>query len=328
MTSNISTAITIDSSVNRLISARIGFRQIGQPILFTFGLIGCSLNILIFLRPSLCTNSCAICFHTSTWANLFCLTFSLFVGMISFFINYNLLLYNTLSCKMRYYILTNCQLISRACVVFACLDRFFLCSPNVHHRLFCRSKIAIRNLFIIIGFCSCLTVYVLVVYDAFPQTRQCTTNSSAGRIIDTAVLFVFNFGIPAVSMTILSCAILWRLKQNAKRLDQQKINVRKRDVQLATMLLGQVVLYILTALPFVSNFVYITLTQYDLPSSKSAYRSSAESLAITATGAFGIYVFNAMTFYVYTLTAPSFRRQLVSSVIPRRWINGFQRADP
>ncbi|CAF1474498.1 unnamed protein product, partial [Adineta ricciae] len=147
---------------------------------------------------------------------------------------------------------------------------FFLCSSNVHHRLFCRSKIAVRNLLVITVFCSCLTIYVLIVYDAFPQTRQCTTNSHVERILDTTVLFVFNFGIPAFSMTILSFSILWRLKQNAKRLAQQKINVRKHDLQLSTMLFGQVLLYILTALPFVCNFVYITIT-----------------------GAFGSYVFNA-----------------------------------
>jgi hypothetical protein len=60
------------------------------------------------------------------------------------------------------------------------------------------------------------------------------------------------------------------------------------------MLIGQVVLYITTALPFVSNFVYTTVTQYDPPSSKSPYRIAAETLALTATGSFGTFIFNAV----------------------------------
>ena len=34
-----------------------------------------------------------------------------------------------------------------------------------------------------------------------------------------------------------------------------------------------------------------------------------------------------MTFYVYTLTAPSFRRELAALIVPRRWMNHFQAAD-
>ena len=73
-----------------------------------------------------------------------------------------------------------------------------------------------------------------------------------------------------------------------------QVHVRKRDVQLSAMLIGQVILYIVTALPFVCNFVYLSITQYDPPSMRTPYRNAAESLAIVATGAFGTYVFNAV----------------------------------
>ncbi|UJR18279.1 hypothetical protein I4U23_005182 [Adineta vaga] len=324
---NMSTTTTIDPSVVKLISARNGFLQIGQPILFILGTIGCLLNIIIFLRPSMRKNSCALYFHTSTWANLVCLTWGLFISMFSFFTNNNPLVYSSSLCKIRYYILTAAQLISRGCVVLACLDRLLLCSRNVQYRLFCQIKIAFKIICIIILSCLCLSIYVLFVYDSFPQTHQCTTNSSIGKIIDTTVLFVFNFGIPALFMSIFTGMMIWKLKQNARRFRQERIHVRKRDIQLSTMLIGQVVLYIVTALPFVSNFIYLTITQYDPPSSRTPYRNAAESLSITATGAFGTFIFNAMTFYVYTLTAPSFRRELFLLIIPRRQIHHFQRTD-
>jgi hypothetical protein len=60
------------------------------------------------------------------------------------------------------------------------------------------------------------------------------------------------------------------------------------------MLIRQVFFYILTALPFASNALYLTLTQNDLVSSKSAYRIAAEAFSQTLTSSFGIYVFNGV----------------------------------
>lgn len=224
MDSNISST-TIDPAVVRLNVARIGIQHIGQPILLAFGMTGCILNIVIFLRPSMRTNSCAIYFHASSWANLFCLTWGLFVSMLASFTNNNPLTYNSAYCKIRYYILTGSQLSSRACIVLACLDRFLLCSQSVQQRSFCRPIVAIKVMSITIASCACLSLYVLVVYDAFPQARQCGPSSVVGRTLDTVVLFLFNFGTPAFLMSTLSGMIIWRLKQNAKRTGRQKVSI-------------------------------------------------------------------------------------------------------
>ncbi|CAF1122242.1 unnamed protein product [Adineta ricciae] len=314
---------TIDPAVERLNTARIGIQRFGQPILFTLGMIGCILNIAIFLRSSMRTNSCAIYFHASSWANLSCLTWGLFVSMMGYFLNYNPLTYISVYCKVRYYILTASQLASRACVVLACLDRFLLCSQSVGQRSFCRPNVAFKVMLVTVASCAVLSIYVLVVYDSFPQARQCTTSTAAGKVIDTTVLFCFNFGTPALLMSTFSGLIIWRLKRNSTRVGRQRVHVRHRDLQLAAMLIGQVILYIVTALPFVSTFVYLTITQYDPQSSKSAYRIAAENLTLTATGSFGTFIFNALTFYVYTLTAPSFRRELFRLIVPICWMNQF-----
>ncbi|CAF1494457.1 unnamed protein product [Adineta ricciae] len=281
MTSNISTTvITIDPSVVTLNIARIGIQRFGQLILFALDIIGCIFNIAIFLRPSMRTNSCA---------NLCCLTWGLFISMLDFFMNYNLLNYSSAYCKIRSYSLTAAQLASRACVVLACFDRFLLCSQSVRQRSFCRSNIAVKVMLLTVTSCVCLSIYVLVVYNAFPQTRSCTTSSAIGKIIDTTVLFAFNLGTPALLMSTLSGLILWKLKQNSIRIARQRIHVRHRHLQLATMLIGQVILYTVTALPFVSTFVYMKITRYDPQSSKSAYRIAAES--------FGTFIFNALRIY-------------------------------
>lgn len=61
------------------------------------------------------------------------------------------------------------------------------------------------------------------------------------------------------------------------------------------MLIGQVLLYIITALPFVVNMAYGTATQYVPQSSKSAYRIAAEGLFTAVTASFGGYLFNAVS---------------------------------
>ncbi len=76
-------------------------------------------------------------------------------------------------------------------------------------------------------------------------------------------------------------------------------------MQLAAMLIGQVFLYIITALPFASNALYSTLTQNDPTASKTAYRIAAEAFSQTLTSSFGIYVFNGVrnlySIYIFTL---------------------------
>ena len=224
MNGNTSTT-TIDPAVARLYTARTGIQQIGQPILLAFGMIGCLLNIAIFLRPSMRTNSCAIYFHASSWANLLCLTWGLLISMLGPLMPSNPLNYVSAYCKIRFYILTGSQLASRACVVLACLDRFLLCSQSTRQRSFCRPRVAIKVVLATVTGCACLSAYVLVVYDSFPQARQCTTSSPAGKIMDTVVLFSFNFGTPALLMSTFSGMIIWRLKQNAKRVGRDKVSV-------------------------------------------------------------------------------------------------------
>lgn len=229
MNNNISTT-TIDSIIISMMTARTGIQRIGQPLLFTFGTIGCILNIVIFLRPSLRLNSCAIYFHASSWANLFCLTWGLLISMLTVFVSNNPLPYNATYCKIRYYILTASQLTSRSCIVLACLDRFLLCSQSIRQRSFCRANVAIKVILLTISFCACLSFYVLIVYDSFPQNHQCTTSSAIGKILDTTVLFVFNFGIPALLMSTLTGMLIWRLKQNSKRIGRQKVRIYSHKI--------------------------------------------------------------------------------------------------
>lgn len=216
---------TVDSIIASMVNARRGIQSIGQPILFALGSIGCLLNILIFLRHSMRSNSCAIYFHGSSWANLSTLTWGMLVVILNTFGISSSLGYNTVYCKIRYFIFTSSQLSARACVVLACLDRFLLCSQSVRQRSFCRSSVAIKLLLSAISFCVCISICLLIVYETNFTTHVCTTSTSEGKILDTTILFVFNFGIPTILMSTLTGLLLWRLKQNSRRISRQRVSI-------------------------------------------------------------------------------------------------------
>ncbi|CAF1378356.1 unnamed protein product [Rotaria sordida] len=193
-------------------------------------------------------NSCAIYFHASSWANLFCLTWGVLASMLATFTNNNPATYNIGYCKIRFYMISFSQMSSRACVVLACLDRLLLCSRSPRKRLFCRPSVAIKVVLVTIFFCACLPIYILVTYEPQLLIRQCLPMSQSVRTFEIVNLWLLGFGAPTLLMSILSSLTLWRLKQNAKRIGRQKLS-----------------------------------------------------------------------FYVYTLTAPSFRRELLLLILPRRW---------
>ncbi|CAF1486148.1 unnamed protein product [Adineta steineri] len=307
--SNISTS-TIDPIIIRLNIARAGIQQYGQPTLFTIGIIGCILNILIFLRPSMRKNSCAIYFHASSWANFFCLTWGVLASMLAFFTNNNPSNYSDVYCKIRNYMINFSQFSSRAFIILACLDRFLLCSTSVRQRQFCRPIIAIKMVVFAILICACLPIYILISYKSRQIIMPCMVTTQAGNIYETISIWMLNVTIPTLSMSILSWLTIKRLKANAKRVGREKIRVNGKDSQLATMLIAQVLLYMVTNVPYFIFIFYAKINENVPTSSKSLYRITIESFSATLLTSFFYYVFNGWSFFVYTLTAPSFRREL------------------
>jgi hypothetical protein len=220
---NISTS-TINPMVLHLNAARAAVQQIGQPMLFTIGMIGCILNILIFIRPSMRQNSCAIYFHASSWANFFCLTWGVLASMLAFFTKNNPASYNVVYCKIRFYMINFSQWSSRGFVVLACFDRFFLCSTSVHQRNFCRPAIAKKAIALTTFICACLPIYILVTYQPGPYIIPCYLTTVAAEIFETVLIWLFTLTIPTLSMSILSGLIIRRLKQNAKRVGREKVS--------------------------------------------------------------------------------------------------------
>ncbi len=204
--------------------ARAAVQQYGQPVLFTIGIIGCILNIGIFVRPAMRQNSCAIYFHASLWATLFCLTWGVLASMLAFFTKNNPAAYDDVYCKIRFYMINFSQWSSRAFVILACLDRLFLCSTSVRQRLFCRPTIAKKVVVLTTFICACLPIYILITYKSHQIILPCMVIGMAATTFETVSTWLFIFAIPILPMSILSGLIIRRLKENAKRIGREKVS--------------------------------------------------------------------------------------------------------
>ncbi|UJR10888.1 hypothetical protein I4U23_015075 [Adineta vaga] len=320
---NISTT-TIDSAIVNINNARANIQRYGQSLLFAIGIIGCILNIAIFLRPAMRKNSCAIYFHASSWANLFCLCWGVLASMLAFMTNNNPASYNVLYCKLRFFMINFAQYSSRAFIVLACLDRYLICSPSVRQRNLCQTNVAKKVAGLATFVSACLAIYILISYGPVKGALPCMVTTEAAGIYETISFYLFTFTIPTLSMSTLSWLTIRRLKSNAKRIGREKICIAGKDIQLSAMLIAQVLLYLVTNVPYISLLLYGKITENIPNSSKSSYRIAVESFLNTLLASFFYYVFNGWSFFVYTLTAPSFRRELLMMILPKQWLRKIQ----
>ena len=212
------------SLVAQLTAARTTIQRIGQPILFTVGMIGTLLNIGIFCRRTMRQNSCAWYFHANSWANLICLTWGVLASMLATFTRNNPATYNEAYCKIRYFMINFGQYLSRIFLVLACLDRLLLCSTSVRQRNFCQPKIARKLIIITLLFSALASIHVPITYK-IDSNIVCGTTIPFLVIYETVSIWLFLLFAPALLMSIFSVLILIKLKQNAKRVGRDHVRL-------------------------------------------------------------------------------------------------------
>ncbi|CAF3422059.1 unnamed protein product [Rotaria socialis] len=117
-------------------------------VLLILGSIGHILNILVFARPPLRTNSCSIYLISGSIASFV----SLYVYLItSFLATYNRdpTQKSNILCEIRFYLRYSTITLSTWFILFACIDRLFTSSNNAYIRL--RSSLYLAKRTIVIA---------------------------------------------------------------------------------------------------------------------------------------------------------------------------------
>lgn len=242
-------------------------RSVPVPLLL-FGTVGNVLNLFVLTRKSLRNMSCPFYFFSSSVANLFCLWFGLTTRFLS---GYDLdpTTHNSTFCKFRYFVTYMSLSLSAFFLLFASVDRWASSSINARTRSFCQVAVAHRLVLATLVVACLLYSQAFYCYiaasDKFPVYCYCP--SMICRMYNDALFLILYSIIPPILMVTFS----WFTVKNVKKTRQQ-VNVmiilnqsqnsmmKKRDRQMVTMLLIQVISFFLCVLPSGISKAYSTLT--------------------------------------------------------------------
>ncbi|UJR19300.1 hypothetical protein I4U23_022429 [Adineta vaga] len=248
---------------------------------------------------------------------------SLFFGMIPTFYLLDHVYpgsYSIIFCKMQGYIThTNLQ-ITRVFLLLSCFDRYTLSSTNQFLRKFAQPYIALRLIPIVIILSYLLAIHLIIYLEIFSSrcglyNTSVLTYNSIYTIVTIPILY---------PLIMLICSILtyMNLKNRQKRLAQiqQRIidKTYQKDKKIFVTLVFQIILYFLSAGLYAPNVLYNKITENSF---KSTDQQTIE-LLIQRIAVNLIYIYPSLSFYVFTLTSRTFRKEFFSlfNYRPRRRI--------
>ncbi|CAF1224150.1 unnamed protein product [Rotaria sordida] len=282
------------------------------PIWLILGIIGCLLNLIVFSRPHLRKMSCSIYFFATSIDHL--MTLLVGIGPALYSLSYpNPQIQSLLFCKLRGYIFQICLMLSRWFIAFACIDRYVLTSDKVNLRNFAKSTIAYRIIIIIICFWLIICSHRIIFYDI--KGNLCgIVNNMAAAIYHSLYVIIGGGIFPIMIMIISTRLIRQNLEYKQKKRIELSVSSYQRnpsDQQVLNILFVQIICYIIFTTPQLCNLMFITM-------SITLHNRSIEHLAIESFFSFLaeliLYLFPVTSFYLYTLTSHTFRKELIKSI--------------
>ncbi|CAF1498121.1 unnamed protein product [Didymodactylos carnosus] len=181
-----------------------------------FGMIGNTLNIIIFTRPLLRSNSCAHYFLVASCDNLLTIFLYFIPDLLSKVYGIDATNYSTILCKLRDYSNNLFLDFSSYCLVLAAVDRWCASSRKPKQREFCQVKIARR---MIVG----LIVLLVLAYLHMPFFHTVDQSLKLCIISDTVYLRFFTIFsttvftvMPPVFMATFGVLTIWNVRHSRR----------------------------------------------------------------------------------------------------------------
>ena len=298
------------------------------PLWLIFGIIGCLLNLIVFSRPSLRKTSCSICklsffcnneYIFSCFRDFFgasvdhLLTLLVGVVPIVYSLNHpNPQIQSLIFCKIRGYLFQITLMLSRWYVAFACIDRYALTSNKVRLRNFANNKFAYRIVVIVILVWCIICSHRLIFYEI--KGNICgIVNNTIAALYQSAYVIIGGGILPVLIMIICACLIrknLFERKERRMEFASTQLSRRQQtiDSQLLKILFIQIIFYIIFILPQMGNLVFNTVS-LTMPNRSSEHLAIEQFVLFIAECV--LYMFPVTSFYLYTLTSKTFRKELL-----------------
>ncbi|CAF3315859.1 unnamed protein product [Rotaria socialis] len=151
-----------------------------------------------------------------------------------------------------------------------------------------------------------LPVHTLIFANiVLPGNIGCVVSNNSVAIYHALYILIMGGTLPPLFMTLCTKFIWTSVKKKTQRRTMTIINRAERrkdsrEHQVLILLLGQLTIFLISTIPFMSNNLYTTLTR-DIPN-KSVDRRSIEGFSQVSTELF-VYMFSASSFYSNTLVS-------------------------
>lgn len=285
---------------------------------FVPGAIGLVFNVLVFTRPTLRREPCANYFLAATCFDLFIVFVVLPVRVFSNGFGMDLGNTNRGICKLESFTFNAARSTSCSLIASACIDRYLHSSSNIRIRRLSSVKTARVAIGITIITIFLAYSHYLIFYDVNYSTNQLgNIVSYCSSLSNTYNNFVGFFHMtfyslsPSFVMLLFGSLTINQIRRRGQRQLLPVINEKNRvgrrtDIQLLRMLAAQVLVIIISTLPFSILRLYILLiTNVSKDSVWITQINLASSVIVTIP-----YFAHTSSFYLYTLTGTIFRKEL------------------
>jgi hypothetical protein len=282
-------------------------------LMFIFGIIGSVWNIFVFRHYSLRSSSCSTYMLVGSIANLIEISFSLSDRIIDAGFNIHWTANNIVWCKIRFYIAQCASLIALTCLVFSAIDRFFSTCRQIKWRRLNSVDFARQTCLFFILFWSLITIPALIYAKPIQLTSNKRLCRSSSIIWSKILIYFFSlccYGIfPWFFMSLFGCLTLKNIRQQRHRRvgiypSVLVSRMARIDDQLSSTLFFQIIICLISSIPFCAENIYDNLTQ---TIEKTEYRQAQEYL-FRQIVRLCFYLNYVSTFYVNYSTSTIFRQ--------------------
>jgi len=270
----------------------------GMTVYLALGLVGNICNCIMFTRQPYRRTASSIYFLALSIFAIIYLIWSV-VPLIYTLNHTDPQTQSLLYCKVRIYVSHVFGQYIRYVVVFACADRFFATRTNVRIRALNSVSMAMKLVFILCGVYLVIAIHLSILMNII--SGVCGMFGVYKLIY--AIYQITSVAIlPPVLMSIFSILTFRSLH---KRHGIQA-RARKRDRYLMRMVIAEVIVNVVTSIPFSINLFYGAVTYYVVD--KRTKRREIESF-ISFLTVFLVYLISVAPFYLFMITSKPFRNE-------------------
>jgi len=252
--------------------------------LITIGLIGNSINVLVFSSSiHYRKSSCAFYLLMSAVFNIIYISMNYIPRFVSQVSKYDLLRYSIVWCKMRSFGVITFPLITLTCSCLATIDQYLSTSQNVHLRRLSQIKLA-RRMVILLTVVWTIHGVAPLVFNNISPSQTCESAHFGYNLYRIFYLLGLITTIPSSIMILFGYLTYRNLHQTRVLLQQQA------DRQLIRMIFIQVALDLICIVPYGLISAYLSITS---KMNKDTNRQIIENFILT--------LLTLLTYFYYTV---------------------------